>query len=95
MNLNIKHESDSLAGIVIWAHHQNEKIGYLWLTGEFSHANNARFVRNIEVVKKYQRQGVATQLWNYAETNGFNPTHDLVRTDEGKAWIEQLSEQTC
>lgn len=95
IDLDIKHETDSLLGIVIWAHHMGNKIGYLWLTGEFAHADNARFVRNIEVVKNYQRQGVATQMWNYAKANGFNPTHDLTKTEDGQAWSEKINEQMC
>jgi hypothetical protein len=34
-------------------------------------------------------------MWNYAKENGFNPAHELTKTDDGKAWSAKISEQMC
>jgi len=89
MIYEIKH-FDNVIGVTIRAYDGEKQIGFLFLTGEFAHANNARFVRNVFVDEAYRRQGVATQLWLYAKENGFNPTHDLVKSDNGLVWSQKV-----
>jgi GNAT superfamily N-acetyltransferase len=89
MTYDIKH-FHNVIGVTIRAYDGEKQIGFLFLTGEFAHADNARFVRNVSVDEAYRRQGVATQLWEYAKANGFNPTHDLVKSDDGVAWSTKV-----
>jgi hypothetical protein len=49
-------------------------------------------VGQIFVEPNFRRQGIATEMWNYANRKGLNPVHSPVadQTAAGKAWIASL-----
>lgn len=52
------------------------------LTGRPIHG----MIASIDVEPKYQRRGVATGMWNYANASGLEPSpaHSITRTPAGK-----------
>ena len=63
----------------------------------FSRGNN--HISNIFVEPNYRRQGVATDMWNYAHeiaktTRGVQPPrHSPDRTDDGDAWAKSTGKR--
>lgn len=53
-----------------------------------------RMVKDITVSEDYQRKGVATELWKYAQKQGLEPKHSPLKTAEGEKWAESLKEDT-
>jgi GNAT superfamily N-acetyltransferase len=49
-------------------------------------------VGQIFVEPAYRRQGIATEMWNYANRQGLNPAHSpaVDQTAAGKAWVASL-----
>jgi GNAT superfamily N-acetyltransferase len=49
-------------------------------------------VGQVFVEPDFRRQGIATEMWNYANREGLNPVHSPVadQTAAGKAWIASL-----
>lgn len=90
LNITITEEVDIAGGLIIGANLVDERIGLLWLTGEWAHLDGGRFVRLIEVDEEYRRQGVATALWDYAVEHGYKPQHDASKTKEGTKWATTL-----
>ena len=43
-------------------------------------------VKDIRVGEPHRRKGVATGMWNYAKSQGFNPEHSDSRTRDGDKW---------
>jgi hypothetical protein len=74
--------------------HKHEKYGEI--TIEASHPEHGFLgsmrlskygeVKDIRVGEPFRRKGVATGMWNYAKSQGFNPEHSDSRTEEGDAW---------
>ena len=56
--------------------------------------SKTRMVKNISVLDDYQRKGVATELWKYAQKQGLEPKHSPLKTPEGQKWAESLKEDT-
>jgi GNAT superfamily N-acetyltransferase len=54
--------------------------------------SKTRMVKDISVLEDYQRQGVATELWKYAQEQGLKPKHSPLKTPEGEKWAESLKE---
>jgi len=54
-------------------------------------------VGQIFVKPDFRRQGIATEMWNYANREGLNPVHSPVadQTAAGKAWIASLGAQAA
>jgi len=54
-------------------------------------------VGQIFVEPNFRRQGIATEMWNYANREGLNPVHSPVadQTAAGKAWIASLGAQAA
>lgn len=51
-------------------------------------------IRNIEVNDAYRRQGVATRMWDYANSLDVpKPKHSAERTDAGDAWARSVSKR--
>jgi GNAT superfamily N-acetyltransferase len=50
-------------------------------------------VRQVFVEPEFRRQGVATEMWNYANRQGLNPAHSPVadQTAAGRAWVNSLN----
>lgn len=70
----------------VGAFDDNEQIG--WATLE-SNGPNTPFVANdLAVSKKYQRQGIASNMYRYAESLGFqiNPAPSPEQTPDGQAF---------
>lgn len=57
---------------------------------------DSKQIRNIEVPEQFQRQGVATSLWNEAQRLSSDnskipaPKHSSDRTDSGDAWARSV-----
>jgi ribosomal protein S18 acetylase RimI-like enzyme len=56
-------------------------------------------IQDISVPKRFQRQGIATSMWNYAKDLAKNsdgsvisPIHSPVRTPEGAAWARKVGD---
>jgi GNAT superfamily N-acetyltransferase len=51
-------------------------------------------VSGVETHPKYQRQGLATKLWNYAAKRGDmgipTPQHSTIRTEAGDKWAHKI-----
>lgn len=90
LGFTITEEQDIAGGVIIGAYLNTERIGMLWLTGEWAHLDGGRFVRLIEVEPEYRRRGVATALWDYAVENGFKPRHDASKTSDGMNWASTV-----
>jgi ribosomal protein S18 acetylase RimI-like enzyme len=45
----------------------------------------------IWVKPEHRRQGIATQMWQYAQTNGHNPQHSAERTADGEQWANSFN----
>lgn len=89
--LEITHATHVLGAKVI-ANIDGQLAGYMELTGEWLHLDGGRFVNVIKVLEEYQRQGVATALWEYAQFVGLKPHHDLNKTEAGKAWAATVGD---
>lgn len=63
-----------------------EVIGSLALSSPRPFQNNARMVLMVEVHPDYRRKGIATAMWEYAKAQGLNPTHELIKTEDGNVW---------
>jgi ribosomal protein S18 acetylase RimI-like enzyme len=48
-------------------------------------------IYGIWVKPEHRRKGIATQLWNYATANGYNPQHSAERTTDGDAWAKSFN----
>ena len=60
--------------------------------GKLVWSAKTREIRNIEVSDQYRRQGVATGMWNYAQSlDSPKPRHSSDRTDAGDAWARSVS----
>jgi ribosomal protein S18 acetylase RimI-like enzyme len=46
----------------------------------------------VEVHPDYRRQGIATAMWQYAKAQGLNPTHELIKTEDGYAWSQAVGD---
>jgi GNAT superfamily N-acetyltransferase len=82
------HKDHGGFGALIQAVHPNEGVIGHMLIG---HTNE---LRNIMVNPEFQRKGIATGMWKYAKSQGYNPEHSMDRTDEGDAWAKSLGEVT-
>ena len=91
MKLEITHK-EWVLGPTVKAEVDGQLAGYMELTNEWSHLDGGRFVRVIQVMENYQRQGVATALWDYAVANGLKPHHDVIKTEAGKAWAATVGD---
>ena len=49
-------------------------------------------IKMVQVHPDYQRQGIATAMWNYAKERGLKPAHELEKTPEGEAWAKAVGE---
>jgi hypothetical protein len=58
-------------------------------------AEAKHMVEKVSVKPKFQRKGVATSMWNYADGMGLNPMHGSVRTEAGAAWSKKVGEYTA
>ena len=86
LDLRIEHEPDIMGGVFVKGFIGDLMVGHLWLTGAWGHLDGGRFVRMVKVDDEYQRQGVATALWDYAVAQGLKPIHELAKTEDGKKW---------
>ena len=83
---------DLIGRPIIMARVGDDVVGYLCLSSARPYFNDSRVVLMIEVEPPYRRQGIATQLWQYAKDNGFNPIHEIEKTKDGKAWAEAVGD---
>lgn len=62
-----------------------------------SHKHPAGEVDGIEVDPDYQRRGVATALWNHANSLGVTPKpkHSPNQTGDGRAWAERVGSKVA
>ena len=88
--ITISHDkSPSHMPLLVNATHPDHGIiGQLMLGYKMN--NGSRKIRNIFVKPEFQRQGIATALWNYAVENNLKPQHSVDRTNEGDAWAKSL-----
>lgn len=49
-------------------------------------------IKMIAVLPEYQRQGIATAMWEYAKEKGLNPAHELEKTEDGEAWARAVGD---
>lgn len=76
--------------VTILAHHpEHGQIGFMELSPA---ENGGREVYMVEVEEDFQRQGIATSMWEMAVEQGLSPKHSTGQTDEGKSWAESLTE---
>lgn len=52
-------------------------------------------VDHVEVQPPYQRQGIATAMWRYAEEVAPGIQHSHLQLPDGRAWIESLGSRTA
>ena len=79
-------KSDSSRGLhEVTAYKGDDQVGELkWRadTGE---------IHNIEVEGHHQREGIATQMYKYAQRQRvIRPQHSAVRTEEGDLWAQSV-----
>ena len=71
----------------IIAQHKGGKVGELqWDPGD-------KQIQNIEVNPKHQRKGLATAMWDHANSlshSGMKLQHSPVRSDAGDAWAKSV-----
>lgn len=91
-NLEIATHEDVIGRVSILVRSGTEIVGRLTLSSPRPWQGNARMVIMIEVHPDYQRQGIATAMWKYAKSYGFNPMHELIKTENGKAWAEAVGD---
>jgi hypothetical protein len=78
--INFSHKQEKYGGVTIEASHPEH--GYL---GSMRLSKYGE-VKDVRVGEEHRRKGIATGMWNYAKTQGFNPEHSDSRTPEGDAW---------
>lgn len=71
---------------LVEAHHGGERVGYLHWQG-----TTGRVV-NVDVDDVHQRKGVATAMWNHANSlpGVRKPQHSPHRTPKGDAWSKSV-----
>ena len=75
--------------IEIEAHHP--EYGQVGRLGLVNHMEGiGRQVGTVKVHPDFQRKGVATAMWNYAKSNGFNPVHSTNQSPSGKKWAKAV-----
>jgi len=52
---------------------------------------DGRRITELFVRPKFQRQGVATAMWEFAIREGLNPVHSSDRSADGDAWAMSVS----
>jgi len=81
-------EAEYQGGVTIYANLDGQPIGHLVLFGDGR-------IGGVDVPEEYQRMGVATAMLRWAETNGFNPSHDWqAMSPEGEAWANKVAMTT-
>jgi GNAT superfamily N-acetyltransferase len=89
-NLTFNHENLFNDEVVVTANHPNHgEIAHLHLS-KHNGLLGGRVVLEVQTAAPFQRKGIATKLWNYAEDNGLNPLHSTTRTTAGDAWAKKV-----
>lgn len=87
--INYRHlDSGRLGARVIAEHPEHGYVGHMLLLG--LRGGSGRKIRDISVKPEFQRQGIATGMYRYAEAAGLKPKHSDQRTDQGEAWARSL-----
>lgn len=90
--LEIATHEDVIGRINILVRSGEQIIGRLTLSSPRPWQDNGRMVIMVEVHPDYQRRGIATAMWKYAKTQGLNPMHELIQTENGKAWASAVGD---
>ena len=64
-----------------------EPLGYV---GSMTWHPGTHMITNIHVQEKFQRQGVATAMWEMGQATRPTPKHSGDRTDAGEAWSKAV-----
>jgi len=91
MKFGLALSETSLGDPVVYAVNENrEKIGRMVMTVSVPWRPN--LIKMIAVLPEYQRQGIATAMWDYAKEKGLNPAHELEKTEDGEAWARAVGD---
>lgn len=90
--LEIATHEDAIGRTTVLVRSGEEVIGSLALSSPRPWQENARMVIMVEVHPDYRRQGIATGMWRYAKAQGLNPTHELIKTEDGDAWSKAVGD---
>ena len=90
--LQIGVAQDAIGDIYICGRFDTDVIAYLKLGFPRPWQDDSRMVLMVWVDEEYRRQGVATALWRFAKENGYKPTHELQKSDEGVAWAKAVGD---
>ena len=76
--------------VVYAVNEDRQKIGTMVMTVSVPWRPN--LIKVIAVHPEYQRQGIATAMWNFAKEKGLHPAHELEKTEDGEAWAKAVGD---
>ena len=84
----------SIGDPVVYAVNENrQKIGRMVMTvSNPLIPQRPNLIKIIAVLPEYQRQGIATAMWNFAKEKGLRPAHDLEKTEDGEASAKAIGD---
>lgn len=81
---------DGMTTVVAKHPETGEHIGWMELRPR---SGGGHDVHDLDVDPDHLRQGIATQMWQYAKENGLDPHHTPgAQSDEGEAWAKAVGD---
>lgn len=88
--LTITHQELPYDEMLVTASHPDHgEIAHMQLSKEHG-GLGGRVVIEVQTAVPFQRKGIATSMWKYAETNGLKPLHSSSRTEAGDNFAKSV-----